>query len=303
MKRRQKYNRKRRSRNGSHGRSTRAGSYSKMLMKRGVKRRKATRTAWAKKRSYRKSMRRRNPEAGDVVIARWETTGNDWIELIRHEFARGSGYTYRGKGMGGMLGEISNDRDALAWMTAPWGKHGAGPVTVLKTDRPSLRRVHNNPALRPFAGAKGRIQYPSFNVLGRVFDDLATAKAFADMKAEESNKPVDVMSKPDSWTMAFEAYVAYPSSMSKAERKEFHDQRWHPSATANPRKKLTTAQKTLLKHIRWDAERAAKLRKKGDIQHAMDIELAVSSKIRQLERQGLADEAFEAEMRGQERVM
>jgi hypothetical protein len=67
--------------------------------------------------------------------------------------------------------------------------------------------------------------------------------------------------------------------------------------------KLTRAQKTLLKHIEWDAERAYKLRKNGNIQHAMNIELAITSKVRQLERQGLADEAFEAETRGQERAM
>ncbi len=54
-----KYSRRRRRRNGSHGRSTRAGSYSKMLMTRGVKRRKATRKAWKKKRSHRAL--RRNP--------------------------------------------------------------------------------------------------------------------------------------------------------------------------------------------------------------------------------------------------
>ncbi len=46
---------RRRRRNGSHGRSTRAGPYAKMLMKRGRKRRKATRIAWLKKRQARRN--------------------------------------------------------------------------------------------------------------------------------------------------------------------------------------------------------------------------------------------------------
>jgi len=100
--------------------------------------------------------------------------------------------------------------------------------------RKNCGRKFRNPKLRPFAGAKGRIQYPRFDVLGRVFDDLETAKEFARIKAEESNRPVDVMSKPDSWTMYYEAYVAYPSSMSKAEREEFHNERHHPRAR-NPK--------------------------------------------------------------------
>jgi len=85
------------------------------------------------------------------VIARWETRGKDWLELYRHEgmtmLRSGSdterlpAYGYRGNGCGGGFG-ATDDADAISRMEAPWGDpRGTGQVTVLKTDRSSLRRV------------------------------------------------------------------------------------------------------------------------------------------------------------------
>ncbi len=209
-----------------------------------IKRRRADKLVLKKRRAYRKYRRgalargmvpmgSRGSNPSDVLVARWQTKGNDWIELWKlTEYSPRSGvgydgvYHYKGKGMGGGIpNTVKTDTEAIAYMERPWGRGGAGPATVLKTDRPSLKRVRN-PALRPFAGARGQIKMPYFDVLGRKFDDLDTAKAFADKKAEDGNQPVDVMSKPDAWTMAYEAYVAYPDSMTRAERKEHHEKRW-----------------------------------------------------------------------------
>jgi len=71
-----------------------------------------------------------------VVVARWETKGNDWLELHRDA----SGYTYAGRDCGGVLPSMASDAEAIAWMERDWGR-GAGPVTVLRSDRRSLRRV------------------------------------------------------------------------------------------------------------------------------------------------------------------
>lgn len=70
------------------------------------------------------------------LVARWQTKGNDYLNL----FASTTGYYYEGKDCGGNLPTLPNDDAAIAWMERPWNG-GAGPVTVLKTDRPSLQRV------------------------------------------------------------------------------------------------------------------------------------------------------------------
>ena len=71
-----------------------------------------------------------------TVIATWRTTGHDFLELVKTDL----GYSYVGNGCGGGLpASIGTDADAIAYMERPWGKGGAGPVTVLKTDRPSLK--------------------------------------------------------------------------------------------------------------------------------------------------------------------
>jgi len=82
------------------------------------------------------------------VIARWETRGKDWLELYRHEGLTMHGepgnlpaYGYRGNWCGGGFG-ATDDADAISRMEAPWGDpRGTGQVAVLKSDRPSLRRV------------------------------------------------------------------------------------------------------------------------------------------------------------------
>jgi hypothetical protein len=73
----------------------------------------------------------------DTLIARWETRGNDWLELYRG--ATPGDYYYRGNSCGGGV-VASNDAEAVAAMEAPWGSR-VGQATVLKTDRPSLKRI------------------------------------------------------------------------------------------------------------------------------------------------------------------
>lgn len=83
-------------------------------------------------------------EEEPVRIARWETRGNDFLELTKSEFKNPEGlthYSYRGKGCGGGL-FASSDQDAIERMEAPWGDpRGTGQATVLRSDRPSLKRV------------------------------------------------------------------------------------------------------------------------------------------------------------------
>lgn len=72
-----------------------------------------------------------------MEVARWETRGHDWLSLRRN----GASYSYVGNGCGGTLPFMPDDNAAVEWMERPWGKGGAGPVTVLRDDRPSLKRV------------------------------------------------------------------------------------------------------------------------------------------------------------------
>lgn len=81
------------------------------------------------------------------IVARWETRGADWLELTSEnttmEGPEGAlfEYSYKGNACGGCFWAAS-DTAAIARMEAPWGDpRGAGAATVLKSDRPSLRRT------------------------------------------------------------------------------------------------------------------------------------------------------------------
>lgn len=67
---------------------------------------------------------------GRTSVARWETTGKDYLEL----FHDASGYTYVGRNMAGCLPSLSDDTTAIQHMES-------NAVAVLKSDRSSLRRV------------------------------------------------------------------------------------------------------------------------------------------------------------------
>ena len=73
------------------------------------------------------------------TIARWETTGKDFLDLKRGHLE--GNYVYTGNNCGGAFRAV-NDESAIAAMEAPWEHpEGVGQVTVLKADRPSLRRT------------------------------------------------------------------------------------------------------------------------------------------------------------------
>ena len=72
------------------------------------------------------------------IVARWETRGHDFIELSES----GGVYSYRGTRCGGVLAALPDDAAAIAAMDRPWGdRNGTGACTVLRSDRPTLRRV------------------------------------------------------------------------------------------------------------------------------------------------------------------
>ncbi len=79
--------------------------------------------------------------ADKTLVARWETRGKDWLELTRGE--KPGTYWYKGgpSYCGGGF-DAPSDEAAIQHMENPWGHpEGTGQVTVLKTDRPSLRRI------------------------------------------------------------------------------------------------------------------------------------------------------------------
>jgi len=79
--------------------------------------------------------------AKERVLARWETRGQDWLELVRTMTDGKPSFFYRGNGCGGGI-EADSFEDAVVRMEAPWGDDkGVGPCTVLRTDRSTLRRV------------------------------------------------------------------------------------------------------------------------------------------------------------------
>jgi preprotein translocase subunit YajC len=74
-----------------------------------------------------------------TVVARWETRGNDWIELYKDQ----DGYWFDSTGvhMGGRH-QFPSDEAAIAWMESDEiGETGYSPLATLKMDRPSVRRV------------------------------------------------------------------------------------------------------------------------------------------------------------------
>jgi hypothetical protein len=77
----------------------------------------------------------------NTIIARWETKGKDFLELSRVKSdLLLNWYSYRGNGCGGSF-QSPSDECAIAQMEYPWGHPaGTGQVTVLRADRPSLRR-------------------------------------------------------------------------------------------------------------------------------------------------------------------
>jgi hypothetical protein len=72
------------------------------------------------------------------IIARWEAKGGRRYLVL---YVGDLGYFYRGDGCGGGLPAMPNDDAAIEYMERPWGQGGAGPVTVLRSDFPSVRRV------------------------------------------------------------------------------------------------------------------------------------------------------------------
>lgn len=76
---------------------------------------------------------------GNPIVARWEAAkGKRFVELRRESDGT---YSYKTDGGGGAGFSFASDADAIAWAEKPWGPGGAGPVTVLKSDFPSVRRV------------------------------------------------------------------------------------------------------------------------------------------------------------------
>ena len=72
-------------------------------------------------------------------VALWRTKGNDFLLLYIFDTPRA--YSYKGNGCGGGF-FADNDEDAIRKMELPWGSpEGTGQVTVLKSDRPSVKRV------------------------------------------------------------------------------------------------------------------------------------------------------------------
>lgn len=65
------------------------------------------------------------------LVARWEVRGGKrFLELYADEW----GYTYTGEDCGGNLGAMTGDAGAI-------DKMEAGPVAVLRSDFPSVKRV------------------------------------------------------------------------------------------------------------------------------------------------------------------
>lgn len=82
------------------------------------------------------------------IVARWETRGKDFLQLsagtLRTTDEAGNvlvDYSYSGNACGGGFWAQS-DEEAIARMESPWGAPcGVGQVTVLKSDRASLKRI------------------------------------------------------------------------------------------------------------------------------------------------------------------
>jgi hypothetical protein len=64
----------------------------------------------------------------NIVVARWKTKGKDFLELHQSQL----GFSYVGNGCGGWLTSVTKE---LATQEME-----VGPVKVLRSDRPSLKR-------------------------------------------------------------------------------------------------------------------------------------------------------------------
>ena len=83
-------------------------------------------------------------ESKTIIVARWETKGKDWLQLEKTSRPTGGfWYSYKGSGCGGTFGNnVTTDDQVIAHMERPWNSGtGPGPVTVLRADRSSLKRV------------------------------------------------------------------------------------------------------------------------------------------------------------------
>lgn len=72
-------------------------------------------------------------------VARWEAKGGKRFVQLYHDVL---GYSYETENGGGTLRPMPDDQAAIQYMERPWGAYGGGPVTVLKSDFPSTRRVN-----------------------------------------------------------------------------------------------------------------------------------------------------------------
>jgi hypothetical protein len=73
-------------------------------------------------------------------IARWEARGKSFLSLTKSERPNG-GYLYTGDGCGGGF-NANSDAEAIAYLERTWSHpNGAGAVTILKSDRSTLKRV------------------------------------------------------------------------------------------------------------------------------------------------------------------
>ena len=71
------------------------------------------------------------------IVARWEARGGKRFVELYHD---GRCYCYRMERDMGVGYSFKNDQEAIEAMEAPWGPH-VGPVTVLKEDFPTTKRI------------------------------------------------------------------------------------------------------------------------------------------------------------------
>jgi hypothetical protein len=68
------------------------------------------------------------------TVCRWKTTGKDWLDLVQYEDGT---YAYHGNYCGGVLPAMPDLESAVEYME----NHA---VAVLRSDRPSLKRVFSD---------------------------------------------------------------------------------------------------------------------------------------------------------------
>lgn len=200
-----------------------------------IKRRRADKLVLRKRRAYRK-YRRGALARGQVPIGSRGSNPGPAIQLVRTKSGMQMLETtprYDVMLFGRKVDQLYfNMRGYVGYLPTPDGKkldigeHGIGVFKKevaklnrefkqkLEEDNDRLRKhtgLSMNPALRPFAGAKGRIQYPYWEVLGRNFADSETAHVFAQQKALDTGEKVEVWYKPDTWTSIMHNYTVDPA--------------------------------------------------------------------------------------------